>query len=522
MPDQDAQRLQDTSEDDETERPVPADVQETAGDAHVRRDASRSSRKQSRKQSRKRSRRSDDKRHLSFRVRICLSFLTVTLATALVFVAVQFFVWNGQFSAYTRENMENIANSASTALAHEYEVRGYWSSSGLSSVLAVDEIFDGLGIQVLNSSGTVIYDNTWIEDSDISLAPDPSSMVSVPIVLDNNRQVGTVNVWAMGSDVLLTPRDINFRNSSLLGMVIAAGIGVVLAVVMALIFSRWLAAPVKRITTAAEHIKEGDLSARTGMVGNDEIGQLGETFDDMAEKFEKDRELERNLTADVAHELRTPLMAIMATVEAMQDGVIPSDAEHFAVVDDEVKRLSRLVDSMLRLSRLESHSVQMDFAPLDVIDFVQGMVMARQALMADSQLTLTFENRTGKDEFVVEFDHDNITQALSNILQNAARYTPAGGSVTVFVDGDDEEVRIGVSDTGVGIAPENLDRVFYRFWRAEESRNRAKGGLGVGMAVTKEIVDAHHGHIDVESEVGVGTTFTIVLPRTQDGFEQDE
>jgi two-component system sensor histidine kinase BaeS len=464
------------------------------------------------------------RRHLTFRVRISLSFLAVTVVTALAFVIVQMVVWSGQFSTYTRENMENIADSASKALSHEYELRGYWTSSGLSSVLAVDEIFDGLGIQVLNSGGMIIYDNTWIGDSSISLAPDASSMISAPIVTDEGRQVGTVNVWAMGSDVLLTPRDINFRDSSNQGMVVSAGIGVVLAVIMALLLSRWLTGPVKRITTAAERIKEGDLGARTGVRGKDEIGQLGETFDEMAEKFEKDRELERRLTADVAHELRTPLMAIMATVEAMQDGVMPCDSDHLALVDEEVRRLSRLVDSMLRLSRLESHSVKMDFFPIDTVDFVRGMVTSRQALMADAGLALTFENRTGQDEFEAEFDRDNITQALTNILQNASRYTPAPGSVTVWVDGDDDEVRIGVSDTGIGIAPENIDRIFYRFWRAEGSRNRAKGGLGVGMAVTKEIVDAHHGRIDVESELGKGTTFTIVLPRRQqdDAADDDE
>lgn len=458
---------------------------------------------------------SDSKRGplLTFRSRIGLSFVAVTLATALLFVVVQIVSWSDLFATYTRDNMESIADSAATALSHEYESRGYWSTSGLSSVLSIDRIFDGLGIQVLNSGGTIIYDNTWIKNSDISLAPDASSMVSTQITTSVGRQVGTVNVWAMGSDVLLTPRDISFRGRTFDGMLLAAAIGVVLAAGMAFLFSSWLARPVRSITRAAERIKENDLSARSGLRGRDEIGQLGETFDEMAAKYQKDRELERRLTADVAHELRTPMMAIMATVEAMQDGVLPCDQEHLGLVDGEVRRLSRLVDSMLKLSRLESRSVQMDFMPIDVADLARGMCASRQALLESMGLTLTFEDRSAGRDLTAQVDHDSLTQALTNIMQNASRYTPPPGKVTVWVDGDDKEVRIGVTDTGVGISPENIDHVFYRFWRAEESRNRSKGGLGVGMAVTKEIVDYHHGHIDVESELGKGSTFTLVLPR---------
>lgn len=453
---------------------------------------------------------------LNFRERIALSFLAVTLATALAFVLIQMVVWNGQFTVYTRDNMTNIAGSASTALAHEYQVRGYWSSSSLSRVLALDEIFNGLGIQVLNSGGTVIYDNTWIDGSQISLAPGAESVISAAVVVDG-VQVGTVNVWAMGSDVLLTPRDINFRNSSFLGMCVAAILGIVLAVIMALLFSTWLSRPIRFITRAAERISAGEHGARSGLRGHDEIGHLGETFDNMAQKFESDRELERRLTADVAHELRTPLQAIMATVEAMQDGVYACDQEHLCMIEEEVKRLSRLVDSMLKLSRLENGSVELMFVELDVIDLVQAMVAARQAMTAESGHKLDFENRTGKETFLAQVDHDSLVQSITNILQNAVRYTPEGGSITVSVAGSADMVQIAVADTGVGIAKDDIDRVFHRFWRSEKSRNRAKGGLGIGMTMTREFVELHHGHIDVESEVGKGTTFTIVLPRTQPG-----
>ena len=273
----------------------------------------------------------------------------------------------------------------------------------------------------------------------------------------------------------------------------------------------------RAISQAAQRIKEGDLTARSGLSGDDDLGQLGETFDDMAESLERDRELERRLTSDVAHELRTPLMSILATVEAMQDEVLPCDQEHLALVSSETKRLSRLVDSMLRLSRLENGSVRLDIIPVDVVALVRGIATSHQALLEDMGLEMAFENLTGRDELDVELDRDTVTQAVTNIISNAMRYTPAPGKVTVRVAADEDGALVSVSDTGIGIAPEDLDRVFGRFWRAEESRNRVAGGLGVGLAVTKEIVDRHHGMINVESEQGVGTTFTIFLPFEQPG-----
>ncbi len=151
----------------------------------------------------------------------------------------------------------------------------------------------------------------------------------------------------------------------------------------------------------------------------------------------------------------------------------------------------------------------------DLVDFVQGIATGHRALLEEAGLEMRFENRTGADELEVEFDRDTLTQAVTNIVSNAMRYTPAPGSVTISVASQDGEARIAVADTGIGIAKEDINRVFGRFWRAEESRNRVAGGLGVGLAVTKEIIDRHHGRIEVASEQGVGTTFTLCLPLKQ-------
>lgn len=461
-------------------------------------------------------------RTVGFRQRVTLSFAVVAVITTMVFVVVLTVVWNNQFSTYTRTTMENLAESAATSLARVYDMRDYWSSSQLDAAASKATATEDVGIQVLNADGVVLYDSTRIADEgpsvigdDISLAPDESHMVSKPIVSRDGDQVGIVRVWAYGSDLLLTPRDRDFRSSSFGAIGLAGGASVVLAVLIGLAFSRALTQPVRVISQAAQRIKEGDLSARSGVSGDDDLGQLGETFDEMAESIERDHELERRLTSDVAHELRTPLMSILATVEAMQDEVLPCDQEHLALVSSETKRLSRLVDSMLRLSRLENGSVRLKIEPVDAVGFVRDVTLSHQALLEGMGLEMSFKNETGQEELMVELDRDTVTQAVTNIISNAMRYTPAPGKVTVMVNADEDGASISVSDTGIGIAPADLDRVFGRFWRAEESRNRVAGGLGVGLAVTKEIVDRHHGRIGVESEQGVGTTFTIFLPYEQ-------
>ena len=299
----------------------------------------------------------------------------------------------------------------------------------------------------------------------------------------SGEHVGQVKLWAIGSDALLTRADSAFREKTFNAMALAAVVAICISVVIGSLVSRMLTKPIHRITSTAKQIRDGDLSARTGLRGDDEIDQLGETFDEMATSLEKDMKHEKRLTSDVAHELRTPLMAMLATVEAMQDGVYPTDDEHLETVASETRRLARLVQQML------------------------------DRLFADRDLRLRFADETQGHDDVVEADPDMITQCVINLMSNAMRYTPEGGWVVVSVLSDRRHVSIAVSDTGIGIAKDDLSRIFGRFWRADASRAREAGGLGVGLAVTKQIVERHHGYISVESELGKGTTFTIHLPR---------
>ena len=325
-------------------------------------------------------------------------------------------------------------------------------------------------------------------------------------------------VLSFGSASLLNEGELSVRESYR-PVVYAAMIAILFAIIFGTLASRSISRPIRRITTTASQIRNGDLTARTGLQGNDEIGRLGETFDDMATTLERDLKLEHRLTSDIAHELRTPLMAMLATVEAMQDGVLPTDEERLGVVANEVQRLSRLVDALLTLSSMENATAPFDPQETDLFAMVRQIVATQEQLFADNGLELVLERGDDEDEGAedpqvwAQVDRDQMNQAILNLLSNSLRYTPSGGHVYVRVSQGRSDALIEVEDTGMGIDPEDLSRVFSRFWRSDASREHVSGGLGVGLAVTKQIIDMHHGYISVESEVDQGTTFTLHIPR---------
>lgn len=454
----------------------------------------------------------------TFQSRITIVFAATAFMTALVLSAVLAYTWEGQFRGYTRQNMQRVASTIASALSKSYSQQGGWANVSVeSAVILVDDGKD-IDVRVTDALGTVIYESGPAKHTPdgTDIVEGAAAVVSASIYDATGNKVGTLQMWARSSSALLTDVDAVFRANSYEAIVWAALIAVFIATIMGYFSSRSLARPIKRITSTAAQIRNGDLTARTGLSGDDEIGRLGETFDEMATSLERDIKHERRLTGDVAHELRTPLMAIQATVEAIQDGVLPADDEHLQVVDDEMRRLSRLVDAMLHLSRLETGKTKFHFEHADVVYLVRSLVSMQERLFHEHGLHLRFDDdKCPHHELYADVDPDGIREAVTNLMSNAMRYTPEGGWVLVSVSPDHDDVLIQVKDTGIGIAKEDIPRTFSRFWRSEASRARAAGGLGVGLAITKGIVDQHNGTISVESELGRGTTFTIRIPANQ-------
>jgi signal transduction histidine kinase len=284
---------------------------------------------------------------------------------------------------------------------------------------------------------------------------------------------------------------------------------IVFATVLGRISARGITDPLRHITSTLKRFTPDKMDARTGFTGYDEIGRLGRTIDEMADALEKARKYERQITVDIAHELRTPLMAIQATLEAMIDCVMPADEEHLLTLHSEVLRLSRLVDAQLRLSRLESRRITVNAIEIDLGEDINQLMMSYSVLVEDAGMTL--ETRFAPDVHVLA-DTDLLHQALANLISNAVRYTDRGGTLAVRVSKSGGMAQISVADTGIGISAEDAKKIFEKFYRVDDGRSRKQGGLGIGLAMVREIVEIHGGRISVMSAPGEGSIFTLQLP----------
>ncbi|HET6498700.1 MAG TPA: ATP-binding protein [Coriobacteriia bacterium] len=447
--------------------------------------------------------------------RVALAFAGVALLTAALAALILSIVWAAQFDAYVEGGLQSTADGAALILARSFEESGTWTIEAFAQMPRFG-IMSGLGLQVLDAGGDVIYDDSIMGGllhgiigslpSGVTQPTDP--VMSAPVVVAG-EVVGIVRVWPLSPTGLLTEKDIQFRQSSFLGLAIATLVAVSLASLAGFAFAASLARPIDRITETAEALRSGDRDARTGVRGTDAIGLLGVTFDEMADAIEADRELERRLTADVAHELRTPLQAIQATVEAMQDGVLPADDERLAVVRDETVRLARLADGILELTRLERGSTPMRHERVEADVPVRSAIDAHRALIESCELELVEDL---EPNLVVLGDADRLTQAVGNLLSNAARYTPEGGRIEVRLRADGDRAVIAVSDTGIGLPECDTERVFSRFWRADTARDSSSGGLGIGLAIVKEIVERHGGVVAAARRPEGGSVFTVRIP----------
>lgn len=441
------------------------------------------------------------------------AFALVAVATAVIAGVTLSMVWQRQFESYVKQGLQDEAQGWAVWAYNTYDAYHGWPS-GMQVSLSRAAVA-GRRVQLFGTDGTKLFD---VQDSSASaIRPPGATDAELPAgtigaqqrVMYNGHVIGLVKVWSLSTTGLLNPRDLQFRDSSVKALLIAAAVAVMLASAAGVAYARVIVKPINQVTATASALRSGVRDARTGMSGEDPVGLLGRTLDEMADSVEADRAFERRMTADVAHELRTPLMAIQATVEGMQDGVLPADEEHLQTVRDETVRLARLADSILELARLERGAVPMAAEPMDPAAPLLAAVGTHRVLVDSAGLALTESVAEG---MTICGDRDLLTQAFGNLLSNAARYTPASGTVAVRLEREGGEAVVTVADDGIGIEAEDLGRVFVRFWRADAARSRATGGLGVGLAVVKEIVERHRGTIAVESAPGVGTTFTVRLP----------
>jgi histidine kinase len=303
----------------------------------------------------------------------------------------------------------------------------------------------------------------------------------------------------------------NFRASMFESLGYAVTASVLAALAVSLFLSRRIVAPIRTLTDASQHIADGHYTERVHVNGTDEIAQLAARFNQMAAQLEQVESMRRQLIGDVTHELRTPLTSIKGYMEGLVDGVLPSTPETFDQIHREADRLSRLVDDLQELSRVEARSYSLDIRSIAISNLVQTTIKRLTPQARDKRINL--RPNLPADLPLLQADEDRITQVLVNLAANAIQYTPEGGDVTISAMRHADQVHISVKDSGIGIPPEHLANLFTRFYRVDKSRSRnAGGGSGIGLTIAKHLVEAHGGRIWAESKgEGQGSTFTFSL-----------
>jgi two-component system OmpR family sensor kinase/two-component system sensor histidine kinase BaeS len=450
-------------------------------------------------------------------VKLSLAFLGISLAAIGVVALLSSRATGEQFRQYLVST--GMAGQAAwgDALVQYYSAQGSWQ--GVDDLL--EQLGPGMGMGMGRGRGAMGGSGL-----DLAIAgPDgrvvaskagelvgerlPSSVLAqgLPLVLEG-RTVGTL-LALRTADLALDELGQTFLHQVRASLAWAALLAAALSLVLGVAVSRLLTAPLGRLTQAAQAVAAGDLSQRVEVRSRDEIGELGSAFNGMTASLAEAETLRKNLMADVAHELRTPLTVVQGNLQAILDGVYPLEMAQVASLYDETRLLTRLVDDLHDLALADAGQLRLERAPVDLVALARAAVdhFAPAAEAAGVALELA----AGEDVPKVEGDAGRLAQVLRNLLSNALHHTPRGGRVAVGVDRAEGWGWIRVSDTGSGIAPEDLPHVFDRFYRGDRSRSRA-GGAGLGLAIVRQIVAAHGGRIEVASPPGAGTTFTVTLP----------
>ena len=439
----------------------------------------------------------------SLRIRLLLALMLV----AMVGLGVAAFIarqgTTTEFQRYVQHGGTIRHQRFERTLMGYYVRSGSWS--GVQPLVEQIALISGERIVLADGEGTVLADSerTLVGQHVGRDWSEPSATI-----LRGSTPLGAVYVSPTGqARTAIDQAYLGAVNSTLVWAALAGGLA---AVLLTLFLSRRILAPVEALTSAVRQMAQGDLSQRVEVQSKDEIGELAQAFNTMADGLARLEKLRRNMVADVAHELRTPLSNVRGYLEALRDGVMEPTPATLDLLHSEAMLLNHLVDDLQELALAEAGQLRLNFQLADLGKVATRSVEAVQAQAEAKGITLRLD--LAEDISQVNVDPQRIGQVLGNLLSNALTHTPSGGEVVVAVKEKGSEIEVSVADTGEGISPEHLPHVFERFYRVDKSRSRVMGGTGLGLTIAKQFVEAHGGRITVQSQTGQGSRFIFTMP----------
>jgi two-component system sensor histidine kinase BaeS len=434
-------------------------------------------------------------------IRFAAAFVAVALAAVAVFAVAVLIADQGNVARLASTDKVRTTDAVVTLAENSYRSAGGWPGADLRPV-SVFAQESGVAVDLRDQAGKVL----------LSVAPPGTTPRSHPssvdqAITDGGAGVGMVKVAFPAGG--LNSGDRHLRAALLSAVGWSAALAVLGAVIVSAVVARGVVRPIRRLSAAVSSLRLGGSSPRVGSpAGPGELGELGRAFDAMADSLDQEDRLRRVLVADVAHELRTPVAVLQAETEALADGMVKPSLSALTSLHEEAVRLGRMVEDLQTLASAEAAGLELQPRPLDL-----GRVAADAA---DSLASRFWAGRLELQQQLpptpVLGDPRRLHQVVTNLLANAAKYTPAGGSVTIRASTDGSDAVLEVADTGPGIPDDERSLVWERFYRGQSGR--LADGSGIGLAVVKELVDAHGGQVTVDEAPGGGARFTVRLPRT--------
>jgi two-component system sensor histidine kinase BaeS len=429
-------------------------------------------------------------------LRLALAFLGVALAAIALLAGLTAVFASADVSNLASQQRGDLAKAITAVAGAVWDRHNTWSSANLSAVLDLAAP-TGTAVQIRDQAGRVVASSRGFASAD-------GSQSSHPVIVRGQR-VGTALVRSTGSG--LNAADRSLKTALLRAIAGAAGLAALLALLTGLAVARRITRPVTRLIAATRSMAAGDRTARVGEIhAADELRELAASFDQMAGTLDRQEQIRRNLVADVAHELRTPIAILQAGHEALLDGVAEPTPAELGSLRDEVLRLARMVGDLQTLAAADAAALNLTRTPADLAELAAAAADSLARRFEAAGIALDRELAASP----VLADSHWLHQVITNLLTNALKFTPAGGRVTISTGTNGTEAVLRVTDTGGGIPADDLPRIFDRFFRGQQAAQIS--GSGIGLTVAAELVQAHGGRLAAASRPGHGTQMTLSLP----------
>ncbi len=448
----------------------------------------------------------------SITFKLILAFLVVSLVSVVLIALLARWQISREFNSFV---FDQNSSDLVTFLTSYYASQGNWDRVETQTLQVVGSIGgvippEGHGpvpqlFTLTDSSGMVVVAGPGYYRGEVIAKSDTSA--GTPIMVDGT----TVGVLLVGKDAFgARPMEEQFiqrtNNWLLYSALGAASVAIILGILLAYNITR----PIHELIKATQAISQGTLGQQVTVRSQDEMGKLANAFNKMSTDLERSNRARRQMTADIAHELRTPLSLIIAQAEAVQDGILPANRKNFDVIHEEADRLENMVEDLRLLSLADAGELTINLQPVSVEKLLHEVAGMYPARLQKTKIILEEHISPNLPEMLI--DPGRMIQVLTNIIDNALRHTPEKGRVTLEARQVENMVEIAIRDTGSGVKDENLERIFDRLYRVDPSRQREDAGSGLGLAIAKSIIEMHQGKIWAESRLGEGLTILIRVP----------